>query len=83
MWYYVYILELSNGQHYVGCAINLKERMAVIQKDTLPQRSHIFRLSWCGVVLFLTGVKLMHLKNTLNQGQEEPLQRNIYYNSFT
>lgn len=23
---YVYILELNNGKHYVGCTVNLKER---------------------------------------------------------
>jgi hypothetical protein len=24
MWYYVYILELNNGNHYVGCTLMLK-----------------------------------------------------------
>ncbi|WP_211319003.1 GIY-YIG nuclease family protein [Mucilaginibacter oryzae] len=28
MWYYVYILELNNGKHYVGCTVNLKERFS-------------------------------------------------------
>lgn len=27
MWFYVYILELTNGKHYVGCTTNLKERI--------------------------------------------------------
>ena len=28
MWYYVYILELKDGKHYVGCIVNVKERFA-------------------------------------------------------
>jgi putative endonuclease len=27
MWYYVYILELSDKRHYIGCTANLKERL--------------------------------------------------------
>lgn len=27
MWYYVYILKLSNGLHYYGCTVDLKKRL--------------------------------------------------------
>lgn len=36
MWYYVYILELNNGKHYVGCTVNVKERFTRHTKDYVP-----------------------------------------------
>jgi putative endonuclease len=49
MWYYVYILELNNDKHYVGCTVNLKERYArhkngyvAAAKPQLP-----LKLIWC------------------------------------
>ena len=36
MWYYVYIVELSNWKHYVGCTVNLKERFSRHKKGYVP-----------------------------------------------
>jgi predicted GIY-YIG superfamily endonuclease len=36
MWYYVYILELSNGKHYVGCTADLKKRIARHNSGNVP-----------------------------------------------
>jgi len=49
MWYYVYILELSNSKHYVGCTVNLKERFnrhsSGRVKSTKPHLP--VKLLWC------------------------------------
>ena len=42
MWYYVYILELNNGKHYVGCTVNLKKGYVPATKPHLP-----LKLVWC------------------------------------
>jgi len=49
MWYYVYILELSNGNHYVGCTVNLKERFIRHKKGYVPSTKHYrpMKLIWC------------------------------------
>jgi len=36
MWFYVYILELDDGKHYVGCTSNLKERYSRHSKGHVP-----------------------------------------------
>ena len=36
MWYYVYILELKTGKHYVGCTVNVKERFVRHTKGYVP-----------------------------------------------
>jgi putative endonuclease len=49
MWYYVYIFELANGKHYVGCTVNIKERFARHSKGYVPA-THSQRpitLLWC------------------------------------
>jgi len=49
MWYYVYIVELSGGKHYVGCTINLKERIARHKKgNVLATKPYLpVKLVWC------------------------------------
>ncbi|MBL7692176.1 MAG: GIY-YIG nuclease family protein [Flavipsychrobacter sp.] len=49
MWYYVYILELSNGKHYVGCTVNVKERITRHTKGYVPStQQHLpVKLLWC------------------------------------
>jgi len=49
MWYYVYILELSNKKHYVGCTINIKERFTRHSRGYVPatKRYRPLRLLWC------------------------------------
>jgi putative endonuclease len=49
MWVYVYILELSNGNHYVGCTADIKKRysrhkagLVTATKPHLP-----LKLVWC------------------------------------
>jgi predicted GIY-YIG superfamily endonuclease len=73
MWYYVYILELSNGKHYIGCTINLKERYARHKKGYVPATKPSSGKT--GVVLhFLIDIKPTILKSILNPGQAELLQ---------
>jgi len=49
MWYYVYILALSNGKLYVGCTVNLKERFSRHQKGYVPatKNNRPMKLVWC------------------------------------
>ena len=49
MWYYVYILELSNKKHYVGCTINITERFTRHTKGYVPatQPHRPLKLLWC------------------------------------
>jgi putative endonuclease len=49
MWYYVYVLELNNGKHYVGCTVNLKERYKRHQKGYVRStKAHLpLKLIWC------------------------------------
>jgi putative endonuclease len=49
MWYYVYILELNNGKHYVGCTINVKERFTRHKKGYVSSTKHHLpaKLLWC------------------------------------
>ena len=39
--HYVYILKLENGQHYVGCTKDLKERLEKHKHHAVPTTSHI------------------------------------------
>ena len=49
MRYYVYVLELSNGNHYVGCAVNLKERVKRHNNGYIPATKALrpVKLCWC------------------------------------
>ncbi len=49
MWYYVYILELSNGKHYIGCTVNLKERINRHRKGYVNYTKAYLpiKLVWC------------------------------------
>ena len=49
MWYYVYILELNNGKHYVGCTVNFKERYSRHTKGYVPATKphRPLKLLWC------------------------------------
>ena len=49
MWYYVYILELSNKKHYVDCTINIKERFTPHLKGYVPATKphRPLKLLWC------------------------------------
>lgn len=49
MWYYVYILELNNGKHYVGCTVNLQERHARHAKGYVHSTKLYLpiKLVWC------------------------------------
>ena len=39
--HYVYILKLENGQHYVGCTQDLKERLEKHKHHAVPTTSRI------------------------------------------
>ena len=49
MWYYVYILELNNKKHYVGCTINMEERLSRHLKGYVPSTKPYrpLKLVWC------------------------------------
>lgn len=49
MWYYVYILELGNKKHYVGCTSDIKERFARHTRGSVPAtKAHLpVKLCWC------------------------------------
>ena len=59
MWYYVYILELNNDIHYVGCTVNFKERYSRHTKGHVPATKPYLpvKLVWC--CSFLTDTKHM------------------------
>jgi putative endonuclease len=39
--YYVYILYLENGQHYIGCTENLKDRLEKHMHHAVPTTSRL------------------------------------------
>ena len=39
--HYVYIFQLENGQHYIGCKQNLKERLEKHKHHAVPTTSRI------------------------------------------
>ncbi|HCN84644.1 MAG TPA: excinuclease ABC subunit C [Sphingobacteriaceae bacterium] len=49
MWFYVYILELSNRKHYVGCTANIKKRYARHSKGCVTSTKPFLplKLIWC------------------------------------
>ncbi|TAN12326.1 MAG: GIY-YIG nuclease family protein [Chitinophagaceae bacterium] len=49
MWYYVYILELNNKKHYIGCTTDVKERFRRHSKGNVPSTKAYrpLKLIWC------------------------------------
>jgi hypothetical protein len=79
MWYYVYILELNNGNHYTGCTVNLKERYNRHTKERVPATKPHLPLNLYGAALFPIDIKLINLKITSNPVQEEHLLLSVYF----
>jgi predicted GIY-YIG superfamily endonuclease len=85
MWHYVYILELSNSTHYVGCTTNIRERFSRHSKGYVPATDLIFRSKNTKTFQdFVRAGKSLKEFSRLNDGSSDvkPLSGAVFWNSY-
>jgi len=73
MWYYVYILGLNNGKHYVGCTVNLKERFSRHKKGYVPRYKTTSACQTTIVLLIYGRYKAYNFERYLKSGSGRAL----------
>jgi len=68
MWHYVYILENSSAQHYVGLTDNIRERLAKHNRGEVPSTAKYIPWKLCHFSAFPTRAQAASYEKFLKSG---------------
>ncbi|OGK17853.1 excinuclease ABC subunit C [Candidatus Roizmanbacteria bacterium RIFCSPLOWO2_12_FULL_40_12] len=77
--FYVYILNCSNGQSYLGCTKNLKERLKRHQKGYVPATKSLLPLRLLAYFAFPNKYTAFNFEKYLKSGSGRAFMKKHFY----